>query len=88
MCKPEGETSDRWDAAVERARLDALAGDVDGAAVVLEQAEEFGRVGATVLRDQLLLFLGRHYEAEQLLAARSAASPTSRRPSAWPMPPH
>ncbi|MCC3313037.1 hypothetical protein [Nocardia africana] len=28
---PEGETRDSWNAAVERARLDALSGDVDSA---------------------------------------------------------
>jgi hypothetical protein len=67
MREPEGETRDSWDAAVEQARLDALSGDVDSSAVALEQAEEFGRTRATILRAQLLLFLGRHYEAQQLL---------------------
>ena len=68
MRKPAGETRDSWDAKVEQARLDALAGEIDGAAAVLEQAEEFGRVRATVLRVQLDLLLGRHYLAAQSLS--------------------
>ncbi|HET6502555.1 MAG TPA: SMI1/KNR4 family protein [Amycolatopsis sp.] len=68
MRQPEGETRDSWDAQVEQARLDVLAGDVDGAAEVLGRAEDFGRVRATVLRAQILLLLGRQYEAAQLLS--------------------
>lgn len=66
--QPEGETRDGWDAVVEQARLDALSGDIDGAAAALEQAEEFGRTRATILRVQLRLFLDPHYEGRQLLA--------------------
>ncbi|MFB9928390.1 SMI1/KNR4 family protein [Amycolatopsis halotolerans] len=61
--RPEGETRDAWDAKVEQARLDALAGEVDSAAAVLKQAEKFGRDRATVLMVQLDLFLGRDYPA-------------------------
>jgi hypothetical protein len=67
MRRPEGETRDAWDTKVEQARLDVLAGNLDGTAEVLEQAEEFGRLRATVLRTQILLLLGRQYEAGQLL---------------------
>ncbi|GAA1785844.1 hypothetical protein GCM10009735_16300 [Actinomadura chokoriensis] len=59
MRKPEGETRDSWAAKVEQARLEALAGDADGADAVLAKAEEFGLERATVLRAQLQLFLGR-----------------------------
>ncbi|TVT48591.1 SMI1/KNR4 family protein [Amycolatopsis rhizosphaerae] len=65
--RPEGETRDFWDAQVEQARLDVLAGNIDGPDKVLERAEDFGRVRATVLRAQILLFLGRRDEAGQLL---------------------
>ncbi|WAL63546.1 SMI1/KNR4 family protein [Amycolatopsis cynarae] len=65
--RPEGETRDSWDARVEQARLDVLAGNTDDAAAVLERAEDFGRVRATVLRAQILLFLGLGDEARQLL---------------------
>ncbi|ALG12021.1 SMI1/KNR4 family protein [Kibdelosporangium phytohabitans] len=68
MLQPEGETRDSWDGEVEQARLDALAGDVDGAAAVLAQAEEFGRTRATVLRVQLELLLGMDYQAGMLLS--------------------
>ncbi|WP_185845615.1 SMI1/KNR4 family protein [Kibdelosporangium aridum] len=67
MRKPAGETRDSWDTKVEQARLDALAGDVDGASAVLEKAEEFGRIRATVLRVQLELLLGHDYQAGILL---------------------
>ncbi|MEU6035544.1 SMI1/KNR4 family protein [Actinomadura sp. NPDC047616] len=67
MRRPEGATRDSWAAKVEQARRDALAGDVDGAEAVLAQAENFGHARAAVLRAQILLFLGRTYEAEQLL---------------------
>ncbi|MFD2471296.1 SMI1/KNR4 family protein [Amycolatopsis silviterrae] len=67
MRQPEGETRDEWDAKVEQARLAALAGDVDGAATVLAQAEEFGRDRATVLLAQLHLLLGQEYQASQSL---------------------
>lgn len=67
MRRPEGETSQAWDARVEQARVDALAGTVDDPLSVLGQAEGFGRTRATVLRVQSLLFLGERYEAEQLL---------------------
>ncbi len=65
MRRPEGETRDSWDAKVEQARLDALAGDADAASAVLAQAEEFGRDRATILLVQLDLLLGREYQASQ-----------------------
>ncbi|SMD25828.1 SMI1 / KNR4 family (SUKH-1) [Kibdelosporangium aridum] len=68
MRKPAGETRDSWDVKVEQARLDALAGDADGASAVLEKAEEFGRIRATVLRVQLELLLGNDYQAGMLLS--------------------
>ncbi|WP_406641221.1 SMI1/KNR4 family protein [Amycolatopsis sp. WGS_07] len=68
MRKPEGETRDAWDAKVEQARLAILAGDIDGAADVLAQAEEFGRDRATVLLAQLQLLLGQEYQASQSLS--------------------
>ncbi|WP_168211268.1 SMI1/KNR4 family protein [Actinosynnema sp. ALI-1.44] len=68
MLKPPGTTRDSWDAKVEQARLDALAGDVDGAGAVLAQAEEFGRIRATVLRAQLELVLGNDYQAGMLFS--------------------
>ncbi|WP_131736107.1 SMI1/KNR4 family protein [Actinomadura roseirufa] len=67
MRQPEGETRDSWDAKVEQARLDTFAGDVDAPNSVLEQAGEFGRSRAAVLRAQLLVFLTHEYEALQLL---------------------
>ncbi|MQY06587.1 SMI1/KNR4 family protein [Actinomadura macrotermitis] len=67
MRRPEGDTRDAWDDAVEQARLDALAGEVDGAEARLAQAGEFGRDRAAVLRAQLLYFLDRSYEAARLL---------------------
>lgn len=68
MRKPAGQTRDELDLMVERARLDALAGDVDAALSALTRADEFGRPRATLLRVQLLLLLGRSYEADQLLS--------------------
>lgn len=68
MRRPEGETRDSWDLQVEQARLAALGGDIDGAAETLGRAEDFGRVRATVLRLQIVVFLGRQYEAGQLLS--------------------
>ncbi|MFJ7217116.1 SMI1/KNR4 family protein [Amycolatopsis sp. NPDC098790] len=67
MRKPAGETRDAWDAEVERARIAALAGDLDIAGEVLKRAEDFGRERATVVRTQLLLLSGRRYEAGMLL---------------------
>ncbi|VVJ16768.1 Uncharacterised protein [Amycolatopsis camponoti] len=67
MRKPAGETRDAWDAEVERARVAALAGDVDAADEVLERAEDFGRERATVLRAQILLLSRNWYEAGTLL---------------------
>jgi len=55
---PAGETRDQWDAKIEQARLDALGGDVDGPLAVLEEAEEFGRERAGLLRFQMLAMLG------------------------------
>ncbi|GAA4603291.1 hypothetical protein GCM10023195_10750 [Actinoallomurus liliacearum] len=67
MRRPEGATRDSWEAQVEEARRHALAGDIDAAEPVLAKAEDFGLSRATVLRAQILLLLGRTYEAEQLL---------------------
>ncbi|AXB44694.1 hypothetical protein A4R43_21115 [Amycolatopsis albispora] len=67
MRQPPGETRDHWDAEVERARLDALAGNLDEAGAALAKAEEFGRTRATVLRAQLLLFT-QQYEAATLVS--------------------
>ncbi|WP_285630312.1 SMI1/KNR4 family protein [Actinoallomurus iriomotensis] len=59
MRKPDGEVRDAWDATVEQARLDALAGRIDGVEETLAKAEEFGSDRATALRAQLQLFLDR-----------------------------
>jgi hypothetical protein len=67
MVQPAGETRDAWDTKVEQARVDALAGQIDGPLAVLAKAQEFGRSRAALLRVQLLLFLGEDYEANQLL---------------------
>jgi hypothetical protein len=67
MLHPEGETRDAWDAKVEQARVDALAGQVEGPSAVLAEAQELGRNRAPLLRAQLLFFLGEDYEAHQLL---------------------
>jgi SMI1 / KNR4 family (SUKH-1) len=55
---PPGQTRDQWDAKIEQARLDALGGEVDGPLAVLEEAEEFGRERAGLLRFQMLTMLG------------------------------
>lgn len=70
MRRPAGKTRDDWDAAVEQAQSDALAGDIDRAMPTLEKAQDFGRPRATVLRVQLLMFLGTSspYEASRLLS--------------------
>ncbi|MBB4683821.1 SMI1/KNR4 family protein [Amycolatopsis jiangsuensis] len=67
MHQPEGETRDEWETQVEHARTRALAGEADGADEVLAEAEEFGLERATVLRVQILLLSGDHYEAGTLL---------------------
>ncbi|QRP50102.1 SMI1/KNR4 family protein [Amycolatopsis sp. FDAARGOS 1241] len=67
MRRPAGPTRDHWDAAVERARLDALAGNTGAAEETLKRAEDFGRERATVLRAQLLILAGREYKARSLL---------------------
>lgn len=67
MRHPEGETTQAWDAKVERARIDALAGQIDAPSVALAEAQKFGRSRAPLLRVQLLLFLGEDYEALGLL---------------------
>lgn len=56
--RPPGETRDRWDAAVERARRAALTGEVDAPAAVLAEAQRFGRERARVLRLQLYAMQG------------------------------
>jgi len=55
---PAGETRDQWDAKVEQARLDSLGGDVDGPLAVLEEAGEYGRDRARLLRFQMQAMLG------------------------------
>ena len=55
---PAGETRDQWDAKIEQARLEALGGDVDGPLAVLEEAKEFGRERASLLRFQMRAMLG------------------------------
>ncbi len=67
MLHPEGETRDAWEAKVEQARIDALAGEIEAPSAVLAQAQEFGRNRAPLLRAQLLFFLGEDYEAHLLL---------------------
>ncbi|MEU6777448.1 SMI1/KNR4 family protein [Streptomyces sp. NPDC046759] len=56
--KPPGATRDHWDAEVERARCDALAGAVDGPLAVFAQAHEYGRERADVLSMQMKAMLG------------------------------
>lgn len=76
LLHPEGETRDAWDAKVEQARADALAGGIEGPSTVLAEAQAFGRNRAPLLRAQLLFFLGEEYEAYRLL--RQLLSPNSR----------
>ncbi|MFB8003243.1 SMI1/KNR4 family protein [Nocardia sp. NPDC056000] len=74
--QPEGQTRDDWDTAVEQARAAALAGAVDAAAQLLEEAEKFGRDRATVLRAQLQMFLNRErMDTTQSLRRWVAAAP-------------
>ncbi|MGC9666002.1 SMI1/KNR4 family protein [Planosporangium sp. 12N6] len=61
--KPPGETRDRWDAAVERARLAALRGELDEPAAVLAESQRFGRERAQLLRFQLSAMQGNWYTA-------------------------
>ncbi|MHA6761888.1 SMI1/KNR4 family protein [Streptacidiphilus sp. PAMC 29251] len=56
--KPPGATRDHWDAEVERARHQALAGEVDASLGVFAQAHAFGRERADVLSLQLKVLLG------------------------------
>ncbi|MEV5787801.1 SMI1/KNR4 family protein [Streptomyces sp. NPDC052287] len=56
--KPPGATRDHWDAEVERARCEALAGAVDGPLSVFAQAHEYGRERADVLSMQMKAMLG------------------------------
>lgn len=56
--KPPGATRDHWDAEVERARCEALAGAVDGPLSVFAQAHEYGRERADVLSMQMKVMLG------------------------------
>jgi hypothetical protein len=60
---PPGETRDRWDAEVERARQAALGGAIDEPAAVLAEAQRFGRERARVLRFQLCAMQGDWYTA-------------------------
>lgn len=56
--KPPGATQDHWDAKVERARCEALAGAVDAPLSVFAQAHEYGRERADVLSMQMKAMLG------------------------------
>ena len=56
--RPPGPTRDRWDAEVEKARLAALAGEVDGPLAVFAEAHEFGNQRADVLGVQMKALLG------------------------------
>jgi hypothetical protein len=56
--KPPGTTRDHWDAEVERARCEALAGAVEGPLAVFAQAHEYGRERADVLSMQMKTMLG------------------------------
>ncbi|MFJ8741409.1 SMI1/KNR4 family protein [Embleya sp. NPDC127516] len=56
--KPPGATRDHWDAEVERARREALAGAVSGPFAVFAQAREYGRERADVLSTQMEAMLG------------------------------
>ncbi|GAA2473470.1 SMI1/KNR4 family protein [Streptomyces longisporus] len=56
--KPPGATRDHWDAKVEQARCEALAGAVDGPLAVFAQAHEYGRDRADVLSMQMKAMLG------------------------------
>ncbi|MEV5570156.1 SMI1/KNR4 family protein [Spirillospora sp. NPDC052269] len=68
MRQPEGETRDAWEAKVEQARVDALAGAVDDPEAVFGEAMEFGSTRAQLLLAQLLCFLGREREAMGIVA--------------------
>ncbi|MBD0738671.1 SMI1/KNR4 family protein [Streptomyces sp. CBMA29] len=65
LCNPPGATRDHWDAEVERARREALAGAVDGPLAVFAQAHEYGRARADALSAQMTMLLGdwRHHLA-------------------------
>lgn len=62
MRRPEGETRDEWEAKVEQARVEALAGAVDEAEAVLREAVEYGNTRAQLLLAQLGCFLKRDGE--------------------------
>ncbi len=55
------ETTRLWDSRVEEARLDALAGDWEGAVEVFDEARGYGRPRAAGLRDQIRRLLGETY---------------------------
>ncbi|MEV5504866.1 SMI1/KNR4 family protein [Streptomyces orinoci] len=59
--RPSGATRDEWDAKVESARLDLLAGETEEPLAVLEQASRFGHERADLLRFQALAMLGDRY---------------------------
>lgn len=69
--KPPGETREHWAAEVERARLAALAGQVDEPLGILEAAERYGLERATLLRFQMLAMLGDWYAASMDDAVRA-----------------
>jgi cell wall assembly regulator SMI1 len=55
--KPAGDTRDGWDTKIEQARFDLLAGEFEEPMAVLEEASEFGRDRATLLRFQVRAML-------------------------------
>ncbi|GLW55561.1 SMI1/KNR4 family protein [Kitasatospora phosalacinea] len=57
MRRPPGATRDHWDGEVERGRRAALAGELDTALALLEEAAAFGRPRATLLAVQLRALL-------------------------------
>ncbi|MFI1582590.1 SMI1/KNR4 family protein [Embleya sp. NPDC020630] len=56
--KPPGATRDHWDAEVERARREALAGAVDEPLALFARANEYGRERAELLSTQMNVMLG------------------------------
>ncbi|MFC1401647.1 MULTISPECIES: SMI1/KNR4 family protein [Streptacidiphilus] len=56
--RPPGATRDHWDAEVERARQEALTGEVDAPLEVFARAHAFGRDRADVLSLQMKMLLG------------------------------
>ncbi|BAJ26498.1 MULTISPECIES: SMI1/KNR4 family protein [Kitasatospora] len=57
VCRPAGPTRDFWDGETERGRRAALAGELDTALDLLEEAQAFGRPRAGLLATQLRALL-------------------------------